>query len=71
MARFRVIKGLAGEELAFDQRPIAFQVGLGELQVSLALPDRGLRHFVRGLGLVDLFLDLAILHLGDRLPSAH
>ena len=45
-ARLGVVERLTGQELAFQQAPVPFEVGLGELEVGLALTDGGLRDLV-------------------------
>ena len=67
--RLGVVEGLAGQQLALEQAAVPLEVGLRELEVRFALPDRRFGDLERRFRLPDLLLDLAVLDLGDRLAA--
>ena len=71
VARVGVVERLAGQQIALVEALRALHVVLRELQVGLALANRRLRHVERRLGLLDLFDDLAVFDLRDRLAAAN
>jgi hypothetical protein len=66
-----IIEGLLRQELTLVQASRSIQVGLGQLEIGLALPDRGLRHLIRRLRLPDLFPNLAVFDARDDLPATN
>ena len=69
VARLGIVERLLGEQLALEEVLRALEVQLGDLEVGLALPDGGLRHFERGLGWAHLLEDFAIFDLGHHLAA--
>ena len=67
VTRLGVVVGLLGQQLPIEQALVPLQVRLGQVQVRLTLPDRGLGHSIRRFGLPNLLLDLSILDLRDDL----
>ena len=69
--RLGVVERLLRQQLPREQVARALGVGLGELQVRFALPDRGARHLERRFLLLDLLLELEVFDLGDALSARH
>ena len=69
--RFGVIERLLRKQLTLEQAPRSIEVGLRELQIRVALPDRRFADLERRLGLPHLFPDLAVFDERDDLPTAH
>ena len=71
ISRVGIVEGLAWQQIALEQAARAFEVVLRQLQVRLPLADRRLRDVIGRFGLIDLFDDLAVFDLRDRLSAPH
>ncbi len=67
VAGLRVLEILLGHQSVLERRLRAVERRLRDLQVALALDDRGFVDLEVGLRLVDLLLDVAVFHLRDLL----
>ena len=72
VARLVVVERLLRQQLPLDTGcATARRWSAASLQIGLALADGRLRDLLGRLGLLDLFLDLEVLDLGDALAAAH
>ncbi len=71
MPRVDVVERLLRQQLAIEEVLRAIEVGLRQLEIGLALPDRRFADLVGGFGLAHLLANLAVLDARDHLAFAH
>src|SRR5215216_4834130 len=69
MSRFRIVQRLPRQQLTAEQLLGPTEIRFGKSQVRLALPNRRACNLERGIRLLHLLEDLAVLYLCDALTA--